>query len=315
MAMTTQKISIVTPTCNSQAYIGETIQSVLSQRGDFEIEYIIVDAASTDETLAIVKRYQSVLSSGSYPVLCRKVEMKLVSEKDEGMYDAINKGFGFASGDILAWINSDDIYLPGAFNTVAKVFGKYPDINWLKGNTSYITEDSAIYKTFGCNLYAREWIEKGVYGRSAHFIEQETVFWRKNIWNQIGGIDASMKLAGDYYLWYRFSRLTPLVSVNTSFSCFRKVKGQLSSNINAYYDEERRVVAAEPWLDSRVRGLFRRITAQTPLLKWLPEIVLIFLYKLFFGNHKYSAVNVYPDGNIERVEGNYFSVASKLGKR
>ncbi|HEY4500327.1 MAG TPA: glycosyltransferase, partial [Candidatus Paceibacterota bacterium] len=98
------KFSIVTPVYNGQAHIRETIESVLSQEGDFEIEYFIMDGGSTDATVEIVLEYAS-----------RDKRVSVFSEKDSGMYDAVNKGFFKATGDVYAYINSDDVYEPGAF--------------------------------------------------------------------------------------------------------------------------------------------------------------------------------------------------------
>ena len=105
------KLSIITPCYNSENFIEETIESVLSQRGDFEIEYIIVDGGSTDRTLSIVRKYNDWIESGSFPIKCSKANITYISERDKGMYDALAKGFKLVTGDIIAYINSDDFYL------------------------------------------------------------------------------------------------------------------------------------------------------------------------------------------------------------
>src|SRR3989344_2070174 len=159
------KFSIVTPVYNGQAHIRETIESVLSQEGDFEIEYFIMDGGSTDSTVKIAREYES-----------RDKRVSVISEKDVGMYDAVNKGFLKATGDVYAYINSDDVYEPGAFATVTSIVSKYPDILWLKGISSVMDASSNISRILPCYVYKREWIEKGIYGRNGPVIGPASAF-------------------------------------------------------------------------------------------------------------------------------------------
>src|SRR5215207_2503335 len=123
-------ISIVTPSFNQDRYIEETIRSVLSQ--DYpSIEYMIVDGASSDETVDIIKKYEDKLAYW-------------VSENDKGQTEAINKGFRHAKGDILAWINSDDTYQPGAVAAVVKYLQDHPDVGMVYGDCNYINESGNV---------------------------------------------------------------------------------------------------------------------------------------------------------------------------
>ena len=134
------KFSIVTPTYNADKHLDQTISSVLSQQGDLDVEYIIVDNESTDNTLAIAEDYKAQLGRLNSRRRAGQLSMKIVSKKDNGMYEAINRGFSMATGEIFAWINADDIYQPDAFTKVASVFSTLPEVKWLKGITSYIDE-------------------------------------------------------------------------------------------------------------------------------------------------------------------------------
>lgn len=183
------KFSIVTPSYNKEKYIAETIESVVFQKGAFDIEYIIIDNCSDDDSFRIAKDYEEGISSGSITINCDSVSIKRISERDSGMYDAINKGFALASGDVHAWINADDIYLPGSFQAVSAVFHKYPDVEWLKGITSYINDESDLTQSGVCNFYNRDWLAKGIYGLDAYFVQQDSVFWRSDLWKRVGGID------------------------------------------------------------------------------------------------------------------------------
>jgi len=231
------RFSIVTPTCNSERFLAQTIESVISQKGDFEIHYVIVDNQSTDRTAEIVARYKSLLRLKEVGTQPEKVSLEFVSGHDGGMYEAINRGFARSSGDVMAWINSDDVYLPGAFAAVFQALLDHPGVVWLKGVTSYIDENSEIPQAGMCNLYDRRWIEAGFYGPLFTFIQQDSVFWRSSLWDRAGGCDASLRLSGDYFLWREFARFEPLYSVPCYLSCFRRRAAQLSTDMEGYWRE------------------------------------------------------------------------------
>lgn len=304
------KFSIVTPSFNSERFISETIESVISQAGKFSIEYIVIDGGSKDRTLEIVKRYQLSLLDRTYPIQCDEVTITWQSEMDGGMYDAIRKGFEKATGDYYAYINSDDIYLPGAFNTIAAVLSKFPEIEWLKGITSFINSNSAIFKAGNCRLYAQDWIRKGVYGRAHYYIQQDSVFWRKSLWEKFSRFDntrkfANLKLAGDYFLWTEFAKYNPLVSVNAYVSCFRWVNGQLSSNAAAYKDEMNQLCPPDSKLEFLIRKYFRN-EARIPLFLRPP------LYRLLFGPQIFHFIEINIKNNLDLDSGNYYSAKDKL---
>lgn len=299
------KISIVTPSSNAARFIREAMTSVITQSGDFRIEYIVVDNASNDGTREIVGTFQDALASGRMPLSCTAVELVFVSEPDNGMYDAIGKGFARATGDVHAWLNADDMYLPGAFSTMSKVFHARPDIQWAKGITTYATEGSTIWQRGECLLYAQDWIKAGVYGRDHHFIQQDSVFWRSSLLDAAGGIDAAFRLAGDYDLWIRFAQLAPLVSVNSMVSCFRRTPGQLSEDLSAYLREARRVSSGRDPVSVRARR-------QLQLDRYLPGFLSGGIGKLLFGTRQFSALVISPDGTLESVSGDFRKVRSKL---
>lgn len=287
------KFSIVTPVYNGEKFIAETIRSVLSQEGDFEIEYIIMDGGSTDGTLEIIKKYDALIHSNKFPVRCKKLILVWSSEKDNGMYDAVNKGFQKATGDIYAYINADDIYLPGAFSKVVKTFEKFGEIRWLKGINSVIDEFSKPVKTNPCYIYNQQWIQLGIYGINAYFIHQESVFWRSELWKTTGGIDGKLKLAGDYYLWIQFSKYTPLWSLNAPLGGFRKRPGQQSENMSGYRKEQFSVVKIpKTWLVFRIK-LFFWTRSKLPKLF---EPVFRKLYGVLFQKRNKFYIEIKKDG-------------------
>lgn len=263
------KITIVTPSFNQGRFISQTIESIWSQAGDFFIEHIIMDGGSTDGTIEILKKYESALDS--YPVKCKGLTFKWVSGKDNGMYDAINKGFAMATGDVYAWLNSDDMYYPRALAHVSEIFSKFSDIDWISGITLTADEDgNVIQKMSHLLLYNTRLIRDGFYKNDTYFISQEGTFWRAGLWKKVGGIDASLKLAGDFYLWTRFAEHTSIYMVNALFAKWRRHGAQLSRDMAAYSKECER---------------FSQFDLKTRLVKWHFGLwkKLPFIYRL----HKY----------------------------
>ena len=279
------KFSIVTPTFNSETYIAETIESVISQKGDFEIEYIVADGGSTDGTIDIIQEYERLIKDKSPLIKCNQVTIRWFSEKDGGMYDAINKGFKKATGDICAWVNSNDIYLPGAFEAVQKVFTRFTEVRWLKGITSFINEDSTLVRAGRCYIYDRSWIQKGIYGKDTHFIEQDSVFWRSELWNAAGKMDPALRLAGDFYLWLRFAALTKMYTLRAYVSCFRIHEGQLSGGLDAYFRECDSFFSYEGLLRKWVRFYFRAE-------RLVPLLLRPVAYRLAFGRQDLNIIEL-----------------------
>lgn len=222
------KISIVTPVYNSSQYIEKCIKSIMGQTYQ-NYEHIIMDGGSTDGTLEIIGKYL-----GKYPV-------KLVSEADKGMYDAINKGFSRASGEILCWLNADDYYFPWTLQIVGTVFAK-KRIDWLTGipsNTVKYGEQELVYLMPNLPaVYCTPMIKRGYYnGRSMYFVQQESCFFSRKLWQKSGGLKSQYKLAGDYHLWKEFAKYAKLYTVHCNLASFRIHEGQKSSNRDAYYEE------------------------------------------------------------------------------
>src|SRR5262245_45147166 len=117
--------SIITPSYNQGQFLGETIESVISQSGAFSIDYIIVDGGSTDNSVDIIRQYDERLHRGGWPVKCQGISYRWVSEQDKGQADALMKGFLMAKGNIFAWVNSDDTYIPGALQAAAVFFREH----------------------------------------------------------------------------------------------------------------------------------------------------------------------------------------------
>lgn len=192
-------ISIITPSYNQGRFIEETLSSVLSQEGDFFLDYIIVDGGSKDDSIEIIKKYEDLLQRGEWPIKCRGIEYRWLRENDKGQTDAIIKGFHMAKGEVLAWLNSDDTYLPGALSKTAKVLTEEPGLSVIYGKTHFTDVKGTIIGKYPTEPFD--------YQRLAifNFICQPSVFFKKQALSEAGGLDISLHYVMDYDLWIRMA--------------------------------------------------------------------------------------------------------------
>ncbi len=223
------KISVVTPSFNQGNYLEATIQSVLGQHYP-NLEYILIDGGSTDNSVEIIRKYESKLA-----FWC--------SEKDSGLYDGVQKGFQKATGEIMCWINSDDMLHAKSLFAVAEIFSNIKEVEWLQGMPTVIDEDGRIVyvKNF------RQWSKYNYFLADKEHIQQESTFWRKSLWDKAGSsVDTSLKLAGDYELWMRFFDHAKLYCARTVLGAFRvRSKNQLSLERMGEYNSEVAKVLSE----------------------------------------------------------------------
>ena len=177
------KLSIITITYNSEAYLEDTIKSVLSQ--DYtEFEYLIIDGASKDKTVDIIKSYAS-----------EDTRIKWVSEPDKGISDAFNKGIALASGEIVGIINSDDRYLPGAFSHVMKAYNSNPSFDVFHGDMLRLQGEKVLFHLVPADVKTHIWREMPV--------NHPTVFVTKKVYEKVGGFELESRIAMDYDLVLR----------------------------------------------------------------------------------------------------------------
>ena len=174
------KLTIITPSFNQGHFIERTIRSVLDQ-GYEELEYLIVDGGSTDETVEIIRRYEDRIAWW-------------VSESDEGQTDAINKGLRRATGDIVAYINSDDYYLPGAFEAAIRAFREEPDARWVVGACRFVNADDSVRNVWVPELprQRRHWWMLNPWG-----VPQPSSFWRRVVFDELGAFRQDMHYVFD----------------------------------------------------------------------------------------------------------------------
>lgn len=215
------KISIITPVYNQVNFLEETILSVIGQEYP-NLEYIIIDGGSTDGSLDIIKQHESSLTYW-------------VSEPDKGMYDALNKGFKVSTGEIMGWINSDDLLFKNTLASLAKLFNDLSDVKWIQGMNGFINEQSELVKIEKPKKFSLlKFLD-----HDFKWIQQESTFWKRELWEVAGSkIDEDLKLAGDFELWFRFFQAEKLYNCQLTFGAWRKRKGQLSgTQMHKYLDE------------------------------------------------------------------------------
>jgi len=208
-------ISVVTPSYNQGRFLSETIESVIGQAGDFQIDYIIVDGASTDNSVEIIQRYEQLLNNGTWPLKCRGIRYRWVSENDKGQTEALAKGFRMSRGAILAWLNSDDTYLPGALQTVTNYFLENPATGLLYGDSYYCTTAGAII--------SRDRTDNFDLGKLAYFniICQPSAFFRRDVFEAVGGLDETLHFVMDFDLWIRIGKRFPCRYLPEFLSMYR----------------------------------------------------------------------------------------------
>ena len=235
----TPKLSIITPSFQQGRYIERTIESVLDQNYP-NLEYFVQDGGSTDDTVAVLKQYDHKLSGW-------------VSESDTGQSQAINRGFSRTNGEIMGWLNSDDLLLPSALATVVHYFNCYPDVDVVYGNRLLIDENG---------MEIGRWIMPGHDGKVlswADYVPQETMFWRRRIWEKAGGqIDESFRFAMDWDLLIRFREAgAKFAHIPRFLGAFRIHEHQkTSAAINEIGEKE---------MDRIREGVFARIPTRTEI--------------------------------------------------
>lgn len=193
-------VSIITPSFNQGEYIEETIQSVLAQ--DYgNIEYVIVDGGSKDNTLRIIKKYSD--------------RLKWISKKDEGQSDAIMKGIEMTSGEIIYWLNSDDVILPGVVKDVVEKFRENPKLNLVYGKSYFVDQCGRIIGNVPSEPYE---YESFAY---IDYIPQPSAFFKREDYKKVGGLEKKYHYAMDYDLFYRLAKLIKPFYANKYMSCYR----------------------------------------------------------------------------------------------
>lgn len=258
------KFSIVTPSYNQARFLDASMMSVLSQE-NADIEYVVMDGGSTDGSQTVIERHASRLAHWE-------------SGRDAGQYDAITRGFAKTSGEIMAWLNSDDLYCPWAFSIVREIFEAFPQVEWLT-TTMQIRWDAQgrAARTLHVPGYSRtaylrgEFLPKKGYIAKG-WIQQESTFWRRSLWEKAGAqVGKDFPLAGDFELWARFFQHAELYAVETPLGGFRFHGDQKTGGDRAdYLDEAERALTTH---GGKRSGAVQQFLRRRGLLKERAPIV------------------------------------------
>lgn len=216
------KISIVTPNKNGGKYLEACMLSILNQEYP-NLEYIIVDGGSIDSSIDIIRKYENRLAFWT-------------SGPDKSPADALNKGFQRSTGNIMAWLNSDDLLFPDSLRIVADIFTSFPDVQWIMGRPTFVDSNGDLIKRFFINkeLTPRppfvtesmftawtRWSKHRFYNRDFLAIQQESTFWRRDLWKKCGSRMNADALACDFDLWLRFFDHARLYTTTAALGGFR----------------------------------------------------------------------------------------------
>jgi glycosyltransferase involved in cell wall biosynthesis len=206
-------ISVVTPCLNAVGTIEEALESVRSQ-GYPRVEHLVVDGGSTDGTVEVLERAEGV---------------RFVSEPDGGRVDAVNKGVAMTSGEVIAWLNADDRYHPGALRAVGEAFAADPDVTWVTGYCDIVGaggEEIRSAVTAYKNALLRHW-SFPLY-LTQNFVSDPATFVRREALERVGPLDPEYRISHDYDLWLRIGRERPPVVLRRNLASFRMAEGSLS---------------------------------------------------------------------------------------
>ena len=251
------KISIVVPVFNMVNTIEQTLGSIWHQNYQ-NLQVIVVDGGSTDGTKEFLDKNSS------------KIDI-LISEKDNGQYHAIQKGINLADGEVVSWLNADDVYFPWTFISVSRCFEMDENIRWISGLPAFLDANGNLSHIHN-NLSARPQrsILKGAFRKNVFgYLQQESMFYKKSLWDKVGGINLNYKLAADFELWLRFAEETALVSVNSPLAAFRIDPNSRSKKLVKEYSNEVRFVLDEVGSQFKIIELLSRFSFLNKLIRSL----------------------------------------------
>lgn len=267
------KISIVMPSYNQGQFIEESIKSVIEQKYP-DFEFIIIDGGSSDQTIEIIKKYERNITYW-------------VSEKDNGQTHAINKGFKVARGDIIAWLNSDDLYLHGALSDVAKYFNKYKDVGLIYGNSYSINEKGEVIRNNINVSFSSKALWSGI-----GIITQPASFVQRSVLDKIGFLDENLHylMDLDWFLRMNIGGIK-FQKVNKFFCCFRyhSASKTVAQHKNLIQDREFLLEGKhkkQKYIPKNMRNFYSIYFRTKRIVISLPNRLLLFLHKLFYCKYK-----------------------------
>ena len=245
------KITLVTAVYNGEEYLEATMRSVLNQ-GYPNLEYIVVDDGSTDGTTEIIRKYE-------------KERTRWFSQANQGLYAALNAGFARSTGEIMGWLNASDLLQVNGLFTVGSIFRTLSDVEWITGRPTKISATGMTIDVLPVARWSRERFLAG----ANKYIQQESTFWRRSLWERAGGrLSEEYRAEGDFELWVRFFRHARLYSVNALIGGYRLHDQALSSSNMERYNRNCDEIAAR-----EVESLRGGRRAALKAFRWISNVV------------------------------------------
>lgn len=247
------RFGIVTPTLNAERYLADTLRSVWSQASvAVEIDHVLVDGGSTDGTVGVAEGFPTRV---------------VIATDDQGMYDAVNRGLSLVEGDIVGYLNADDELAPGTLEAVAAAFDEHPKARWLMGKREFIDGDGTPFAWMQPVPFSL----RSYLGLGWSCVPQETVWMRRDLYDEVGPFDTTFRNTGDYDMYARCRKIGPPLILHRTLGRFRLHGDQLSFKPEVMARESRRVQEKHGTVDRSgwVRGklLSLRLNARNP--RWL----------------------------------------------
>lgn len=232
-------LTIVTPVYNGAKFMRQTIESILSQKGNFYIDYIIIDDGSTDNSLEIMKEYANLVQTKQWKTECLGIEMRYETGPNRGQSRAYNRGFSIAKGQVCAWMNADDYYMPDIFEQVAQLYEKDPSIDFIYGDCLKVYEDSTKKSSTEPRPRPDETFES-LRTRGNSF---DLCFFSKRIYDMVGPLDETLKYCMDLDFWFKVMAAGKVAYLPQTIAAFRLWSGSNTVTKQAGFDRERKIIA------------------------------------------------------------------------
>lgn len=242
-------VSVVTPSYNQARFIGDTIESVRAT-GYPNIEHIIIDGGSTDGSQEVIEKYADDLAYW-------------VSEPDEGQTHALIKGFERATGEILCWLNSDDLFEPWTLHEVVATFDRRTDLDWVYGDATWIDVNGEVIQPKKEHGFSRF-----IWMYDHNFVPQPSTFWRADLYRQVGGLDPTFDLAMDADLWIRFAEVSRPGHVRRPWSRMRFYPEQKNTAMRGMSGREGSAIRRRYISPGRLEYRTKRILARSLRAAW-----------------------------------------------
>lgn len=232
-------LSIVTPVYNGEKFISQTIESIISQEGNFYIDYIIIDDGSTDDSLEIIKSYKNKLIQNEWSIRCLGIDIKYFTGPNRGQTQAYNKGFSIAKGDLFAWMNADDYYMPGIFDKIVKLYENNSEIDFIYGDCLKIYENSTKKPSIEPRPRPNETLDS-LLSRGNSF---ELCFFTNSIFNKVGPLDESLQYCVDLDFWFKVFTKGKTLYIPETIGAFRLRAGSKTTTSQKEFAKERKILA------------------------------------------------------------------------